>query len=125
MNHSDSNKFGLNPAENLAFTASHRDYITCRELIGFIAEYLDESLAPDARREFDKHLEICSACVSYLESYRHTIVLGKAAFNRPSDLVPPSILSDLVQAILAARLQQAKSNAQINSPAHAKPGEAV
>jgi anti-sigma factor RsiW len=79
-----------------------RDYITCRELIDFIADYLDGTLAPEALREFDRHLAVCPSCVAYLESYRQTIRLGKMAASADDDAAP-SIPEELVRAIRAAR----------------------
>src|SRR5438128_4830644 len=45
-------------------------YMTCRELIEFLIDYLDGTLAPQERERFDAHLAVCPACVRYLDSYR-------------------------------------------------------
>lgn len=77
--------------------------MTCRELTDFLADYLDGEL-PDRRREvFEQHLAECSDCRRYLDSYRRTIELGKAAFAVEDDLIPRDIPPALVQAVLAAR----------------------
>jgi anti-sigma factor RsiW len=73
--------------------------ITCRELIDFIARYLENDLSPEERSKFDRHLAGCPPCLSYIENYRQTIVLSKAAFGE----APPPMPEDLVKAILAAR----------------------
>ncbi len=76
--------------------------LTCRELIDFLAAYLDGELAPEPRAGFEAHLSRCPACVAYLASYRETIRLGKKGCEPDAELaadVPP----DLVDAILAAR----------------------
>lgn len=79
---------------------STKPYITCRELIDFIASYRDNELTPDQRVEFERHLSVCPSCVAYLETYEQTIAMAKTAGNEPvSEDVPES----LVQAILAAR----------------------
>lgn len=79
------------------------DYITCKQLIEFIAEYLDDAIAPDAKHEFERHLKVCPSCVAYLDSYRKTIELGKQALH-PCD-VPASgtVPEGLVRAVREAR----------------------
>ena len=79
------------------------DYITCRELFDFIADYLDNTLAPDVRHEFERHLNVCPSCVAYVDSYRQTIRLGKAALapsDNPADGTAPV---GLLKAVRAAR----------------------
>ena len=77
------------------------DYITCRELIDFIAQYLDATLAAPMRYEFERHLKICPSCMAYLEEYKHTIRLGRLAMA-PND-EPAQMPEGLVRAIRAAR----------------------
>jgi len=72
--------------------------MTCREVIGFIMEYLDGALPPPERREFEKHLAVCYSCVAYLRTYEATIRLETA--TRIEDVTVPE---DLVRAILASR----------------------
>ena len=76
--------------------------LTCRELIDFLAAYLDGELAPEPRAAFELHLSLCPRCVDYLASYRETIRLGKQACEPGAEL-PADVPSDLVDAILAAR----------------------
>jgi anti-sigma factor RsiW len=77
--------------------------ITCRELVDFLNDYLDGALPPRRRAEFERHLEACPECVSYLESYRETIRLGKRAFATDAKALPADVPEELVKAILAAR----------------------
>lgn len=75
--------------------------LTCRELIDFIAEYLDGSLDEATRREFDRHLRVCPSCVNYLDGYRRAIALGKAALaptEAPANTMVPETLVRAVQA---------------------------
>jgi anti-sigma factor RsiW len=76
--------------------------LTCRELISFLSDYLDDALAPEARTEFEAHLTVCARCVDYLASYRETVRLGKQACE-PDEELPADVPSELVDAILAAR----------------------
>lgn len=70
--------------------------IVCREVIAFLDDYVAETLTAERRAEFDRHLIICRSCVAYLESYRETIRMAKAAPPAIED-VPP----ELITAILA------------------------
>lgn len=53
--------------------------IVCRELVELVTDYLEGALPSEDVRRFEGHLEICTACVSYLEQMRTTIrVTGRA-----------------------------------------------
>jgi anti-sigma factor RsiW len=80
--------------------------VTCRELIDFLDDYLADALRADERRLFEEHLRICVDCANYLDSYRRTIALGKAAFAAtvtPDAPAPADVPAGLLKAILAAR----------------------
>lgn len=77
--------------------------MTCRELIDFLADYLDGELPERRRQVFEQHLGECSDCRHYLESYRRTIELGKAAFAVEDGPIPQEVPPALVQAVLNAR----------------------
>jgi anti-sigma factor RsiW len=77
-----------------------KPYITCRQLIDFIASYRENELTSDAREEFERHLAVCPSCVAYLETYEQTVLLAKAAADDP---VPDEIPESLVKAIVDAR----------------------
>jgi anti-sigma factor RsiW len=74
------------------------EYVTCEELIGLLHDYVAGELPDDVRRELDRHLSICDSCVAYLDSYRKTVALARAAEPAIEDLP-----EDLVRALLAAR----------------------
>lgn len=76
--------------------------MTCKELIEFLGDYLDESLDPKVRDEFRKHLEACPPCALYVESYNTTRELGHGAFCHEGDAIPDSMPEDLVSAVLEA-----------------------
>jgi len=77
--------------------------ITCRELLEFLAEYLDGTLPEPERAVFEEHLCICPPCVEYLKTYRATIQLGKAACAG-EQVAQPSMPEELKKAILKARV---------------------
>ena len=77
-----------------------RTELTCREVIAFLADYLDGSLPVAERRLLDEHLAACTKCSAYLRSYGQTIRL---AHDTGNDDLPTAIPDDLVGAILAAK----------------------
>jgi anti-sigma factor RsiW len=85
---------------------SSKPYITCRELIDFIASYRDNELSPDQRVEFERHLSVCPSCIAYLKTYEQTIALTRATGHDP---VPEEVPESLVQAILNARATRSQS----------------
>lgn len=48
---------------------------SCKQITGLIYDYLNESLSPKRRRDFQQHLRICPDCISFLNSYRKTVSL--------------------------------------------------
>ena len=78
--------------------------MNCREFTEFLQDYLLGDLPAEERAEFDKHLAECPWCVAYLDSYKKTMQLARAAFPAPEDSPPPSDApEELIQAILRAR----------------------
>lgn len=78
--------------------------MSCRELVEFLADYVEGALPAEARNEFHRHLDDCPECIDYLNSYRQTVALGRDALTCPDDdAVPGDVPEELVQAILAAR----------------------
>lgn len=83
--------------------------ITCRQLLAFILDYVEGALSPGERAEFERHLALCPSCVAYLEGYKRTIELGRAAMlarlppsDEPADGMAPA---GLIEAVRAARLR--------------------
>ena len=74
--------------------------VSCREVLDFLAAYLDGELAAGVRAGFEAHLARCPACVSYLEGYRETIRLGRDAYA-PDAPLAEDVPEELVEAILA------------------------
>lgn len=98
--------FACNPSVLMASKGRDHfpeDPVTCREFADFIADYLDGQLPADVLARFEHHLTLCVNCLRYLDGYRATVKLGKAAFATPDAAVPRDIPEDLVRAILVAR----------------------
>jgi anti-sigma factor RsiW len=79
-----------------------RQYISCRELIDFLDRYVDGELPAPTTAKFEEHLEVCTACVEYLHSYRETIRLARSAWN-DEEIAIEDVPSQLIDAILAVR----------------------
>jgi anti-sigma factor RsiW len=77
--------------------------LTCRDVAGFLLDYLAHDLDPAQRAEFEAHLAVCDACVEYIRGYELAVRLGKAAFARPDEPADEQVPRELVAAILAAR----------------------
>ena len=82
--------------------------ITCKELIDFLDDYVDNTQPSGVRHEFERHLAVCPPCVAYLNTYRETIRLGRSLCDEHGDSgpLPDGVPEDLVRAILAARAKR-------------------
>ena len=47
--------------------------LDCNVLVELVTAYLDNSLDPDARAQFDLHLLECDGCENYLQQFQATI----------------------------------------------------
>jgi anti-sigma factor RsiW len=77
-----------------------KPYITCRQLIDFVASYREHELTPEQHLEFERHLAVCPSCVAFMKTYEQSVLLAKASADDP---VPDEIPEALVRAILEAR----------------------
>ena len=77
-------------------TTATRPYITCRELIEFLDDYVAGGLGAGEVDDFERHLKVCPSCRKYLDSYRQTIEMARGAYTDPTTLPP-----ELMAAILA------------------------
>ena len=67
--------------------------ITCEQVVEVITDYLEDTLDPDLRSEFEAHLAFCPGCDEYLAQMRQTItMLGHV----PVETLPPDAQSELV-----------------------------
>jgi len=74
---------------------------TCEEVLTFLWAYLDGELEETKRQEFDYHLSRCESCTAYLETYKTTIALERAAASHEGT-APDELPDELVEAVLAA-----------------------
>jgi anti-sigma factor RsiW len=53
--------------------------MNCKDAIGVLADFLEQSLSPEVLAELERHLDDCAPCRAYLETYRKTVELtGRA-----------------------------------------------
>jgi anti-sigma factor RsiW len=76
--------------------------MTCRDLYGFLDEFLEGTLDVLTRQNFDRHLERCVSCRNYLASYRASLDLARKS-ERTEGPVRGDAPEELVLAILRAR----------------------
>ena len=76
--------------------------MTCLECSDFLMAYLDGELDPAQKAEFERHLAKCPPCVRYLDTYRKTIEMSRAAHREGEDHTP-CLPPELVKAILESR----------------------
>ena len=76
--------------------------MNCRDIIEFLAEYLDGELSAHTSAEFERHLAICVSCTAYLATYRETIRASRYVSLRKDDLLDDAP-EELIEAILRSR----------------------
>ena len=81
--------------------------MNCREVADFLSDYLDGALPLRQRLMFRLHLLVCRDCRRYLDSFAATVKLTHSLGERSTDEDDSPIPEALVQAILAAREEQA------------------
>jgi predicted anti-sigma-YlaC factor YlaD len=81
--------------------------MTCRDVIEFLADYLNGELTQEERDLFRKHLGVCPPCIAYLQTYEQTIILSKSAMEASDDL--PPVPEELIRAILASQPSSGQS----------------
>lgn len=76
--------------------------MTCRDVYGFLDEFIEGALDASTRQNFERHLDRCLSCRKYLATYRATLVAarGSELADTPATGDAPE---DLVRAIVAAR----------------------
>ena len=52
--------------------------LTCQEMVELVTDYLEGALSPRDHARFERHIDGCENCTTYLEQMRITIrVLGR------------------------------------------------
>ena len=70
-------------------------YLTCKELVVLVTEYLENALTPVDRARFEEHIMTCPPCRAHLDQMRKTLtVLGHV----PESSVLPDAERSLIEA---------------------------
>ncbi len=64
--------------------------LTCKEVNGFLEAYLDGRLDPETKKQFERHINGCETCRTYLQQYRATVDLVKEADPAAGQIAEPS-----------------------------------
>jgi anti-sigma factor RsiW len=79
--------------------------LTCEELVGLLADYLDGSLDPETARALERHLEGCVSCLNFLKTYKTTTAwVGEVTYEEM-----PEELKDRLASFLRAKIRQEKT----------------
>jgi len=55
-----------------------RTELSCREVVDLVNDYLEQALPPQERTRFERHLDECPHCVTYLRQLRAMVAaLGR------------------------------------------------
>jgi predicted anti-sigma-YlaC factor YlaD len=72
-----------------------REYLTCREMVELVNEYIEGTMPLRLRAIFEAHLSVCPGCTAYLDQMRQTIqALGKLT----EETIAPQARDELLQA---------------------------
>lgn len=75
-----------------------KSYVTCKELIEFLDDYIAGEVAGPRLELFERHLSRCPSCLAYLNTYRRTITLARAAAPDATTL-PPELVTAILEAV--------------------------
>jgi anti-sigma factor RsiW len=70
--------------------------ITCRGLAELLMDFVSDQLSPERHRSIEQHLDRCSQCLAYVESYRILLAVSR---RLPAAPLPPQ-LEQRLQTIL-------------------------
>ena len=64
-------------------TCDSPEHRHCLALFEKLSEYIDQELAPEARRDIETHVAECLACFACLQTLKQTIALCRQAGDQP------------------------------------------
>ena len=66
---------------------------TCKQITDLMLDYLTDKLHPKLKKDFQKHLNICPDCVSFVNTYKKTV---KATATLRSEEIPPKVRDNIL-----------------------------
>jgi anti-sigma factor RsiW len=73
--------------------------LSCRDVADFLLRYVESDLPEKQLVVFEEHLAMCPPCIHYVESYRKTIALGKAACAEDAPEMPEGLVQGILHAM--------------------------
>lgn len=70
-----------------------RSKIRCQEIVDLLADYIDGSLPVETAKSLEAHLEGCSPCIAFVNTYRGTV---NAVRRLHETEIPPELRDRLV-----------------------------
>ncbi len=66
---------------------------TCKQMTDLVFDYVNDKLSPNAKRDFQQHLQICPDCVNFLNTYKKTVSVSRSV--RPEE-IPPRVRNSIL-----------------------------
>jgi len=79
------------------------DMVSCQEVIELLMDYLDGELPPPRAAALEAHLNGCSPCLAFLNTYRSTIQVSR---QLTVDEIPPELTQRLLDFLKRERNQR-------------------
>ena len=79
---------------------------TCKEITDLIFGYLNDTLSPSVKRDFERHLRICPDCVNFLNTYRKT---AATSASLPPEAMPVKVRENILE-FLRSRIRRRSLN---------------
>lgn len=74
--------------------------MTCRDVTGYLLEYVSGEVEADLRGEIDEHTAACGTCREYLREYRATIAASQAAVQALTSSGTAHLPGELIAVVL-------------------------
>jgi len=74
--------------------------LTCRDVIGLLADYLESTLSDEVLADLERHLAGCRPCQAYLRTYRRT----KELTGRAGQVAMPEEMKARLRELLVRQL---------------------
>lgn len=74
----------------------------CEDLVSIIIDYVEDSMEPAYKEEFERHVGDCSSCLAFFETYKKTRDLTREI--ECDDI--PSAVKDRVRSFLKKKMSE-------------------
>ena len=80
--------------------------MNCQELVNLLVDYLDGTLEPETARELERHLEGCTSCLNFINTYKATTTwVRKVTYEEM-----PEKLKARLASFLRTKIREEKAN---------------